>query len=89
MNELEAAVQTERQRCADWCERAAVLKDEAAAKLRADGTWPAQTLHLTWPFVRKSSFVHPNWERAAAAKDEAASMLRVVKQSILEGWMPA
>lgn len=79
-------VQAERDRCAGHCERMAVIFDDAAARVRREGSFPVTVLTLKWPFFRKEIAVHHNWERVALQKDNAAHAMRMVKTSIVDGW---
>lgn len=88
MTDTSAEVQAERLRCADWCERMALLFDAGAENKRKEGTFSGAEISFSWPPFKRRSFVHPNWERAALANEAAASTCRTIKRAILEGWIP-
>lgn len=85
---IDPAIQAERKRCAELCERMAAILDESAAKLREEGAYSVSIISLKWPFIHKERAVMPGWERTANLKEQGAVVVRAVKSAILEGWEP-
>ena len=80
------AVQLERRRCADVCERMAKIFDENAANTRAIGATQGFSLHFRRPFIRKKYGVFPMHEAHARDREHVAVCFRQVRRAILENW---
>ncbi len=82
---LTPGVQAERDRCAIWCERLAVVFDKSAARLRVEGSFTVQEFSFAWPPFRSRTVVHHNWEKIALEKENAANAIRAAVRMIKEG----
>lgn len=78
-DEINQAIDAERERCARLCEELARRWEARAVKLREDGSYQGG-----WLWRKKC--VRPKWEEPAKNMEAAAGGLHTIARGIREGW---
>jgi hypothetical protein len=73
------------ERCAMLCTMRGDISRETAKRLRAEGSY---TTRAIWPPFKKSTHVHPKWEKNAEWFDLVAKAFDTLARGVRLGWDP-